>query len=237
MLLIQKLKIDIDDVKKRNKELIATNWLSALNAKQKKFINWRKGVNPIMNRDGLFGYAELSTYLLNPEKFNEINVDDLKEYFSLYDIKTQWSVIPFANINNDIKSILKKIHDGRISKIQKYIKLEDSIFKHGLRSNDTIYRMQNEKVNDNVFKNSTSWSLAPQEFFCWGSTCHLYITTLTKKIKVLYLENNLKDKNLDKFADFEYYEFEYILPRDLEFEEYKTKKKKILNHAYSSKED
>jgi len=46
---------------------------------------------------------------------------------------------------------------------------------------------------------------------------------IPKKLKVLYLENNSKDKNLDNFQDFTMYEYEYLLPRNLEFIEYKTK--------------
>jgi hypothetical protein len=40
----------------------------------------------------------------------------------------------------------------------------------------------------------------------------------------MYLENNSKDKNLSTFQDFNIYEFEFILPRNIEFIETKTKK-------------
>jgi hypothetical protein len=55
-------------------------------------------------------------------------------------------------------------------------------------------------------------------------------------MKVLYLENKSKDKNLDVFQDFNLYEFEFILPRNIEFKEYKTKKLTVTNFRYADKD-
>ena len=236
MLLIQKLKVDIDAVIKRNQELISNKYLDKLSVKQKKFLNWRKASPTVMNKHGLFGYSDLSNYLVYPDFFSEISINNLREYISMYDIKGKWGTIAFAHINEDLRYILRTIQKNRIKNIQKYIKLEDSIFEHGIVSNDTIYRTQAGPIRGDVIKNTTSWSLVPLEFFCGGgSRCHLYITTLPKNIKVLYLETNSHEKHLDNFNNFDAYEFEYVLPRDLLFEETKVKKIKILNHRYADK--
>ena len=63
------------------------------------------------------------------------------------------------------------------------------------------------------------------------------ITKIPKNIKVIYIENDSKDKHLTMFQWFNYYEFEYILPRDIEFIEIATKKIKIPNKNFSSKKE
>jgi hypothetical protein len=234
-MLLQKLKIDIDKINKRNQELIETKWIDKLNNKQKKFLNWRKKQPSLMNRDGLFSFTDLSSYLLNPDKFSEININNLRNYLSIYEYKQKWGVILLENINDDFKKILQEIQKQRVKSVQKYIKIEDSIFRQGIYSNDTIYRTQEEPIIGNIIKNTTSWSLAPIENFCNKKECHLYVTKIPKKLKVLYLENNSKDKNLNNFQDFTMYEYEYLLPRNLEFIEYKTKKYKIINNMYNNK--
>jgi len=65
--------------------------------------------------------------------------------------------------------------------------------------------------------------------------CHLYITKIPKNLKVIYLENKSKDKNLNVFNEFGVYEFEYILPRNLEFEIIKTKKIKNIFKYFNNK--
>ena len=235
MLLNKIFKIDGEKIKKRNQELIDSNWIDKLSTEQKKFLNFRKADPTIMNRDGLFSYFDLSNYLVNPDKFNEISINNLREYLSIYQIKQKNNIISFNNINDDLKKILTDIMKHRIKTIQKYIRIEDSIFKKGIHSNDTIYRMQDKIIEGNIIKNTTSWSLQPIEWFCLKEECHLYITKIPKDIKVIYLENKSKDKNLSVFNDFNTYEFEYILPRNLEFKEIKMKKIKIPNKFINDK--
>ena len=141
------------------------------------------------------------------------------------------------NIDEDLKKILLEINNKRIKNIQKYIKIEDSIFKKGFLSNDIIYRMQKDKINENIIKNSTSWSLVPLDYFCLKEECHLYITKIPKDLKVIYIENNSKDKVLTTNFLYEIYEFEYILPRNLKFIETKIKKIEVPNINYNKKNE
>ena len=234
MLIIDKFKINIDKVKKRNEELINKKWIDKLSTKQKKFLDWRKGPPKNMNKDGLFSYFDLSNYLVNQNDFNKININHLVQYLTIYDIQQR---INMNTITDDLKIILQKIQKNRINAIRKYISIEDSIFKIGIYSRDVIYRMQTKPIDSNIIKNSTSWGLVPIEWFCEDTICHLYITKIPSKLKVIYLENNSKDKNLNTFQNFNMYEFEYILPRNIEFVEIKTKNIKILNIHFANKDN
>jgi hypothetical protein len=158
-----------------------SNWIDKLDKLQKKFLNWRKSEPSLLNKDGLHTYRDLSNYLINPDKFNEINIKDLKNYFTIFNIKQPYDVIMLNNIDEDLKKILLEINNKRIKNIQKYIKIEDSIFKKGFKSNDIIYRMQKDKINENIIKNSTSWSLVPLDYFC--------LSILLYKL-VIYLSND-----------------------------------------------
>ena len=113
-MLLQKLKIDIDKINKRNQELIDIQWIDTLSSKHKKFLNWRKAEPSILNRDGLFGYTDMSSYLLNPDKFSEININNLRDYISIYELKQKWGFILLSNINDDLKIILQKIQKQRV---------------------------------------------------------------------------------------------------------------------------
>ena len=62
-----------------------------------------------MNKDGLFSYYDLSNYLINPDKFNEIYINDLSKYITIYEIKQKWNSIQLDNINNDLAKILSSI--------------------------------------------------------------------------------------------------------------------------------
>jgi hypothetical protein len=235
---IEKFKIDIDKIKKRNKDLIAKNWIDKLSNIQKKFLNFRKGPpRHLMNKDGLFGYSDLSDYLINTDKFSEIDINNIEAYMTTFEINQKFDHIPINNFKNDVNNILKQIQNKRIQNIKKYLEIEDSIFKKGIYANDTIYRIQNIIFNDNIIKNSTSWSLTPQEFFCSDEECHMYVTSIPKNIKVIYIENNSKDKNLKTFQNFNYYEFEFILPRNLEYKEIKTKTINIPNKNFDNKDE
>jgi hypothetical protein len=237
-MLIEKLKIDVEKIKQRNNELISKNWIDGLSVQQKKFLNFRKGPpSSLMNRYGLFGYTDLSNFLINPDKFNEIKLSDIQAYMTIFELKQKWDLFNVGMFNDDFTKILQQIQKKRIKNIIKYIELEDSIFKKGIYANDTIYRVQDRLFENNIIKNSTSWSLTPQEFFCSKSVCHIYITKIPKNIKVIYLENNSKDKNLDIFQNFNYFEFEFILPRNLEFKEIKTKIIDIPNRHFDSKNE
>jgi hypothetical protein len=235
---IQKFKIDTDKIKKRNEELMSMNWFDKLSIQQKKFLDFRKGPpKQLLNKDGLYGYPDLSNYLVNPDKFSEISISNLQDYLMIFNIEQEWEMIWFSKINDDLKKILKKIQEERIKNIQKYIKLEDSIFNKGIYANDIVYRVQDKPIEGNIIKNSTSWSLAPIENFCDKTECHMYVTQIPKKLKVIYLENKSKDKNLKTFQQFNMYEFEFVLPRNLEFKELKTKTYSIPNRKFNFKNE
>jgi hypothetical protein len=236
-MLLSKFEIDIDKIKKRNKELINMNWIDKLSIDQKKFLNFRKGNPTLMNIHGMKGYTDLTNYLIDPESFSNIDINSLKDYFIIYEIKQKYNSIMINNINEDLKKILIKIQQKRIENIQKYIEIEDSIFEMGIKSKDIIYRTQNTKINGSIIKNSSSWSLIPLDFFCYSKECHLYITKIPNNLKVIYLENKNIDNELSNFQEFDNYEFEYLLPRNLEFIEVKTKNIKIPNDNVTSKSD
>ena len=87
-----------------------------------------------------------------------------------------------------------------------------------------------------MIKNSTSWALVPlgpgiEEIY------HIYITKIPKFLKVFYLENKSNSKYLKSFKDWFIYEFEYLLPRGLEFTETKTKKYKLLTNNFMFKDE
>lgn len=232
-MLVKKFNIDIDKIKKRNTELINLNLTDKLNTKQQQILNWRKGEpTPYMNKNGLFGYYDLSNYLINTDKFGEIELKYLRDYLITYEIKPEYNI----SYELDLKNILLKINSYRVKAIQKYIKLEDSIFSKGIHSSDIIYRIQREQIEGNMIMNSTSWALSPMEGFC-NKICHLYITKIPKFLKVFYLENKSNSKHLKMFKDFQIYEFEYLLPRGLEFTEIKTKKYKLLKNYIMFKDE
>jgi hypothetical protein len=235
---IQKFKINIDKIKKRNEELMSKNWIDKLSKEQKKFLNFRKGFGKqLMNKDGLFSYIDLSNYLINPNKFSEIYINHLQDYIMTFEIGPVAEMIWFSNINNDLKKILMNIQEKRIQSVQKYIMIEDSIFKKGIYANDTIYRVQQNMIEGNIIRNSTSWSLTPISNFCSNKECHMYVTNIPKNLKVVYLENKSEDKNLKIFQEFNIYEFEFLLPRNLEFKEIKTKTYNVPNINFDSKNE
>jgi hypothetical protein len=234
-MLLQKFKIDLDKIKKRNDELMSTNWIDSLTKTQKKFLNWRKGPPKLINNDGLFGYTDLSDYLTNPEKFSEISISNLRDYIIIYGIRQKFDSIRLNDINQDLEKIIREIQKKRVESIQKYIAIEDSIFFNGINSRDIIYRMQSNPIKSNIIYNSTSWSLYPIDWFCETKECHLYVTKIPSNLKVIYLENKSKDKLLDVFNEFNFYEFEYLLPRNLEFIEVKKRKIKLPNKYFTDK--
>lgn len=232
------LKLDLDKIKKRNKELIKKKWIDKLSTQQKQYLNFRKGPPSLINKDGLFGFPDISNYLINPDSFNEINIDNLSSYLNIYQLRTKWDMIRLNNITKDLTDLLTNIQKRRIKAIQKYIKIEDSIFKKGIYTNDTIYRIQGMPIKGDIIKNCTSWSLYPLEGFCGVSKeCHLYITMIPKNLKVVYLENDSKDKNLSIFKEFRKYEFEFLLPRNIKFKTIKTTTKKLLNIRFHLKNE
>lgn len=233
-MLISKFNIDIDKIKKRNLQLIKLKWTDKLNSEQKKFLNFRKGPPKQMNLDGLVSYTDLTNYLINTEKFYSFNLEDLKNYLTLFQI--EFKRIDFFNVNDQLNKILKSIQNKRVESVQKYIKIEDSIFDVGIYSTDVIYRIQEKPICGNILLNSTSWSLYPIEWFCHSDNeCYCYITKIPKNLQVIYVENDSLDPELKTFYDFTFYEFEYILPRNLEFKIMKRKKIKITNMLFDNK--
>lgn len=92
-MLLSTFKIDIDKIKNRNANLIENKWIDKLTSKEKKYLDWRKGGNSILNSDGLKGYRNLSNYLSNPDKFYEIQIDYLRDYIEIFNIKTTFNKI------------------------------------------------------------------------------------------------------------------------------------------------
>jgi hypothetical protein len=234
-MLLQKFNIDLEKIKRRNEELMNTNWIDTLTKPQKKFLNFRKGPPKLINNDGLSSYFDLSNYLTNADKFSEIPVSSLRDYLIIYGIKQKYDSINFDNINDDLKRIMNEIQKKRIQSVQKYIEIEDSIFNKGIHSKDIIYRIQNNPIKDNILYNTTSWSLYPIDWFCEKKECHLYITKIPNNLKVVYLENKSKDKELNVFNEFNIYEFEYLLPRNIEFKEVKKATIKLPNKYFVNK--
>jgi len=236
-MLLKTFNIDTEKINERNKQLIDLNLMDRLSSKQKKLLNFFKGPPKFINEDGLYSYSDITTYLTDEKSFGEISVKNLKDYIIIYQINREKSGIKYDKIVEQLDDILKTIQKKRINSVIKYIKIFDTIFTKGIQSTDTVYRMMSVPFDGNVIKNMTSWSLSPIEWFCnlEKAECHLYVTKLSKKIKVMYVENNSKDKNLKTFQEFGMYEFEYLLPRDIEFKELKTKKIVIPNQRFAIK--
>jgi len=235
-MLLKIFDIDTEKINKRNDELIKMNLMDRLSIKQKKILNFYKGPPKFINDDGLYSYSDITTYLTDEQSFGKISVKNLKDYIIIYQINRDKFGIQYNEIVDQLDGILKTIQKKRIQSVVKYINIMDTVFNKGIRSTDTIYRMMSVPFNGNVIKNTTSWSLSPIEWFCNSETeCHLYVTKLSKNIKVMYVENNSKDKNLKTFQEFYAYEFEYLLPRDIEFKELKTKKIAIPNPKFALK--
>lgn len=220
--ILKKFGLNINDIRKRNNELMGKNLLSKLTKDEKKYLDFRKGPPKIMNRDGLFGYMDLSNYLVYPEVFGEINIKNLREYISMFNIKQPRNRIQIEYINDDLTNILTQITHHRIENVQKYLKIEDNIFKKGLNATDIIFRTQSTPFNENIIRNATSWSLVPIDWFCGDDSCQLYVTKIPKTLKVFYLESEKYDKNMQTFNETDFYEFEFLLPRNLLFKEIKT---------------
>ncbi len=235
-MLVRALNIDIDKIKRRNEELLKMNLLDKLTTKEGKYLGFRKAPCYKLNKDGLYGYTDMSNYLINRDKFFEISLKDVIKYVSIYDIDLQFQLPLTEQIETELARAVKKINANRIKMIEKYIKIEDGIFKKGISGiHDKIYRVQNDLLKDGIIKNSTSWSLFPLDMFCYSATCHLYITHIPKKMKVLYVETNSNKKSLDVLKLFPFYEYEFILPRNTQFVEIKTKTIHIPNAMFSSK--
>jgi hypothetical protein len=236
-MLVKIFKIDINKVKEKNKELIKKNFMDKLNTKQKKVLNFYKGPEKYMNEDGLYGYIDITQYLTSESKFGKIHVQQIKDYVLRYQINSDITCLYMYNIGYDFNNILKEIQKNRINAVVKYIKIFDKMFSKGIKTDATIYRMMSTPFNGNIIKNITSWSLIPIEGFCNSPECHLYVTKLTNNIKVIYMENNSKDKNLKTFQEFGIYEYEFILPRNIEFVEEKVIKLKIPNGSFVLKSE
>jgi len=233
-MLLKKFKIDVNEIKNKNKELMKKNIIDKLNSKEKKLLNFYKG-SQYMDDNGLFSYMDISNYLSNETNFGKIHIHNIKDYIFRYQIFRDAPCLTMNNIENDFNNILKEIQKNRIKAVIKYIKIFDKMFSKGIKTLSTIYRMMNTPFDDNIIKNITSWSLIPLEMFCVSNQCHLYVTKLSKNIKVLYIENNSKDNNLKSFQNFSYYEYEFLLPRNIKFEEVKVIKIKIPSNNFHSK--
>ena len=153
-----------------------------------------------MNHNGLESYGDSSSYLIDPQRFSEFKLDDLIKYMIVYGIDLKF--LDKNNIIDELKKIVTQIINHKVDVVHKYLKIEDDIFKKGIRSNDVVYRVQDKPINGDTIKNATSWSLAPIEWFGGRSESWLYITRIPKHIKVIYLENDSTSKHLATFKDF-----------------------------------
>ena len=56
-----------------------------------------------MNLDGMNGHNDLSNYLIDLDSFSNININSLKDYFIIYEIKQKYNSIMINDINEDLQ--------------------------------------------------------------------------------------------------------------------------------------
>uniref|UniRef100_A0A6C0CAX6 Uncharacterized protein n=1 Tax=viral metagenome TaxID=1070528 RepID=A0A6C0CAX6_9ZZZZ len=223
------LKLDKDVIKSNNEKFINMNLYDKLTAEEKYVLTRYKGPSHGMDKYGLFGYDDYNKLFIDPEKFLTIDVNHLDEYVVLYRLNDSYDDM-HLNLN-DLKSqlgkILDKINNKRKSNIIKCVNHFDHIIRKGIHYPGYLYRVMRTPFMGTEIKNFTSWSMYPQIGFCDGN-CHIYIVKLPKKMKAWYMEydiqypNNEKDQILKDIGNFGYYEYEFLLPRNITFRILKT---------------
>ena len=235
---IRKFKISTELTNKIHKELLAKNMTKKLSNKEKQILNFYKGPPKMMNKDGFHSYADITNYLYNFDIFNEIHIDDFNKLCLLFQVDHK-GYIKFDDIPKNIHDNLVVIQKKRIKSIVKYIKTLDQVISKGqlIDKKLAIYRFMSRPIDGNIIKNVSSWSLIPQPWFCdMDKECHLYVTTIPKNLKTIYIDYEGNDKNMKTFTEFDYAEYEFLLPRNLEFKETSTNKMEIPNREFNRKE-
>lgn len=123
----KKLKLDIDKIKKRNEELVGMNIVDKFPSKYKKILSLWKKEPGTMNSDGLLSYKDFTNYFIEPEKFGEININEIKQYMAIYDIRLKNDKINIGTIDSDLINLAKKIMEEKIKKMNKYVKILDKM--------------------------------------------------------------------------------------------------------------
>lgn len=229
-IVIENFKItphSLELIKEENKKLMKMKIYDKLSNTEKYIINNYKGPSKGIDKYGLKGYNDYYDYQFNKESFNTINLDELKSYVTLFNLNYSMNDIylSMSDIDQKLKKILKQICDQREKNIIKCINHIDQIISKGISYNGRIYRIMSRPFDKNMISNFTSWSLHPQIGFCGGSNeCHVYVTKMPSRMKAFYVESDIPDKMIQDIVEFSYYEFELILPRNLEFKEIKSKK-------------
>jgi hypothetical protein len=233
------IKLNIDKIKEKNEELLKKNLYKNLDKKEKYIIERYKGPPHGIDKFGLKGYIDFSDYFINQKEFTNINIKEIPVYTTIFGLNDHYNTfhINQHNFQEKITYILTTINDKRIENMEKYISIMDNIINKGIKNNNnTIYRVMSKNFDSNIIKNFTSWSLYPQIWFGAGSDVfHIYIAKLSPKIKSFYVEYDGDDKELTDIKKFPYYEYEFILPRNIEFTQKKISIKKIKPIMFEEK--
>jgi len=220
------LKLDKEMTKSNNEKLLDMNLYDKLTAEEKYVLSRYKGPSHGMDKYGLFGYDDYNKLFLNPEKFLTINADYINEYIVLYKMNESYDDmhLDLDNLKTRLGKILDQINNKRKSNIIKCINHFDHIVNKGIHYSGYLYRIMGTPFTGNEIINFTSWSMYPQMGFC-EDDCYIYITKMPKKMKGWYMEydtQNNTDKILKDISNFSYYEYEFVLPRNITFKTIKT---------------
>jgi hypothetical protein len=197
---------------------------------EKHVIYTYKGPPHGIDQYGLKGYRDYYNFFLDKDKFYTIDLKDVRLYITLFKLNNLYDNIYDFDINNlDVKlrKIIRDIAKIRCDNIIKNIHVMNSVINKGIHYNGFIYRVMRTPFKGNIINNFTSWSLYPQFNFADSNEIHLYVTKMSKKMKAFYVEYDGDDKNLQDLKNFPYYEYELILPTNLEFTIKKIKKFKV----------
>lgn len=66
-----------------------------------------------MNSDGLLSYKDFTNYFIEPQKFGKININEIKQYMAIYDIRLKNDKINVGSIDNDLINLTKKIMEEK----------------------------------------------------------------------------------------------------------------------------
>jgi hypothetical protein len=233
------IKVNIDKIKEKNQELLKKNLYKNLNKTQKYIIERYKGPPHGIDKFGLKGYGDFTDFFINKKQFVSIKTTEIPVYATIFGLNDHYDTFSIRqhNFAEKIKNILTTINKKRTENMEKYVNIMDSIIKSGIKNNNNIlYRVMTKEFDSNIIANITSWSLYPQIFFGAGNPVfHIYVAKLSPKIKSFYVEYDGQDKDLEDIKKFPFYEYEFILPRSIEFKQTKVSIKKIKPITFDNK--
>jgi hypothetical protein len=225
------MSINTFSIKQINTELLKKNLYKNLDKKQKYVMERYKGPPHGIDKYGIKGYDDFTNYFINKELFVTLNIKEIKMYTTLFGMNDKYDLyrIHMNNFEEQLGKIVKTINTIRLKNMEKYVSAMDGIINCGITNNQNIlYRVMLKPFSSNVIQNFTSWSLYPLlHFGSYSQEFHIYVAKLKKNIKSFYVEYNGEDKNLEEIKNFPFYEYEFLLPRDLEFKTKKTITKKV----------